>query len=210
MPLHSNRHSVADLSAFMESLALHRREQVSSIDSDIANAIDNFPSIYKLAEMGDAELDLLQETISFCWKRVTGERLPRADDMTKTSNNIFLDGPYWLLPGGVMVSGINHYSIAKKNKGLFCSLLNLNPLVFEQWLHADPNKVVERLILNGAVRTVVDRENNKVFCQTTEESWPWVREKLSKMYHKIKIAKILDPTKPFKGWESGVPVRILK
>lgn len=204
MPSYVNAHDAGDLASFSEALALHRIEKASSLDEDVSEAILNFPSRHQILAMSAIELDIFQDTLSFCWKRVTGSKLPNPNDIARSDRD-FLDGCYWLIPGGIMLPGINHYASAKKNKGLLCSILNLNPLVFEQYLAGSPNEIVRYLIQNGAARTVVNRAGNSVFCQASEKSWPWVMEKMTKMYHKTKVAKILDPTKPFTGWKSGVP-----
>ena len=208
MPTSPNKTIEAHLLAtYADALRLHRTEHGNAMDVEIGKAIDDFPAERQIMAMTPSELEVFSETVDFCWRRVTGKHIER-EESRQTSNSLFLDGAYWLLPGGVMVSGVNHYSAAKANRGLFCSLLHINPLVFEKRASVNPDEIVGFLIRSGAARMMVDRDESKVFCQVSEESWPWVLAKMSKMYHKTKIARVLDDKKEYAGWESGVPVKI--
>ena len=209
MPLSSPNKAIEAhlLATYADALRLYRIEHGQNMDSEIGKAVDDFPEERQIVAMTPSDLELFSETVDFCWRRVTGKHIQR-EESRQTSDSMFLDGCYWLLPGGVMVSGVNHYSAAKENRGLFCSLLNINPLVFEKRASVEPNAIVGFLIRSGAVRMMVDREGSKVFCQVSEGSWPWALAKLTKMYHKTKIARVLDDKKEYTGWESGVPVGV--
>jgi hypothetical protein len=92
---------------------------------------------------------------------------------------------------------------------MICSLLDINPIVFEQMLsRQNTSDVIALIVTRGGIRTLIDRQKSEVIMQTNEESWPWVKEKLEKMYHKNKIAKVIDLSVPYTGWESGVTIRI--
>jgi hypothetical protein len=50
----------------------------------------------------------------------------------------------------------------------------------------------------------VDKDHSIVICQTNEDSFPWVRNKLMKMYHQTKVVKIIDLKSKYEGWKSGI------
>jgi len=156
--------------------------------------------------MDDSQRDVLYRSVRHIWKGMTGNEPEFASEHSDSKD---LDGSYWMMPGGVLITGFNHFQAAKENRILVCSILNINPLVFEKLLASgDTGEVINLIIARGGVRTLISREKSEVVMQTSEASWPWVKDKLEKMYHKNKIAKVLDLSKPYDGWTSGVTIRV--
>lgn len=202
----ARRKDARELASLADSIRLYRSENSSTIDKETLRLIDNLPSNYFiLKELSPEELHILNETIGHIWKTMTGEKIFQIEETKKAE---VLDGCYWLMPGGIMIKGINHYSSAKKHRDLFCSLLNVNPFVFEHQLNTHPNVLIGMLISRGAVRVIVKSGSSSVFAQTSEGSWPWARDKINKMYHLKKVIKVLDSKASYQGWSSGIPIVI--
>lgn len=194
-----------DLVHLINSILLYYNDHKDEINKELKKSIESLPSEYIVQnKMSDVEIHMLYKIIRDIWKKITGQEL---DNVTLPENNDdkrLLSGNYWMLPGYILLAGFNHFSIAKKHKGMFCSVLGLNPWIFERFIASDPNKLILYIISNGGVRMNVDKDNSIVICQTNEESFPWVRNKLMKMWHQTKVAKIVDLKANYNGWESGI------
>jgi hypothetical protein len=195
------------LAAMVDSIRVFSEDNVTSFDEKEKRLVDNLPAkTYILYKMNDPERDILYRSIRHIWKIMTGEE---PEFTSKNQDSINLDGVYWMLPGGVLLSGFNHFQTAKNNKLLVCSMLDINTMVFEKLLASEKvEEVISLILARGGVRVLIDREKSEVVMQTNESSWPWVKQKLERMYHKHKIAKILDLSKPYEGWTSGVTLNI--
>jgi len=195
------------MASLIESIKIHYVDHKDMFDKSDSKLVENLPSRnFVINEMDEPKMDLLFRSVRHLWKRMTGKEPDMSIDNQDAK---FLDGVYWLLPGEVIVSGFNHFQTAKENKMLLCSLLDINPLVFERLLvSGDVHEVIGLIISRGGVRVLVDRGEHSVVMQTSEASWPWVKSKLEKMYHKIKKAKIVDLSKPYNGWTSGVTIDV--
>jgi len=200
-----NEVSAQELAAFVDSIHMFSKEQ--DIDKDIANMIANLPSTRSITmEMDQVQLRLLRETVGHIWRKLSGNKLTDVKVEQQSTDMGQLDGNYWFLPGEVLLHGFNHFSIAKNHRDLICRLLDINPFVFEHNLQSNPDRLIWLVLSHGGVRTIVDRGKSAIYMQTIESSWPWVRDKLKKMYHKKRLVKVLDPNIPYEGWSSGVSV----
>lgn len=195
------------IAAMVDSIRIFSEDNETAFDKNEKRLVDNLPSkTYILNKMSDAELDVLYRSIRHLWKSMTGGEPEFA---TKNNDAVNLDGVYWMLPGGVLLSGFNHFQTAKNNKLLVCSMLDINPLVFEKMLASgNVEEVISLILARGGVRVLINRNKSEVIMQTNESSWPMVKNKIEKMYHKNKFVKILDLSQPYKGWESGVTLVI--
>jgi len=195
------------ISAMIDSIKVYYADHEDTFSSSEKRIIENFPSKSRiLNDMDNAQRDVVYRSVKHFWKQITGQEPDFALDNRDAVN---LDGSYWMMPGGVLLAGFNHFQAAKENRILVCSILNINPLVFEKLLASgDTGEVINLIIARGGVRTLINREKNEVVMQTSEASWPWVKDKLERMYHKNKIAKVVDLSKPYEGWTSGVTIRI--
>ena len=194
------------LAAYVDSVRLMTAGSEITLEKSLDRMVKNMPSRHQiLRAMDDADRTILYDSVRYVWKKVTGHDIPDSAP-TDTEKDTFMDGCYWLLPGGIEVHGLNHYSAAKNHRGVVCSLLDINPLVFEYKLNQNPDELIALVAYMGGVRMIVKRSTNSVFMQTTESSWPWARDKIKKMYHTNKVVKVLDPSQPYLGWKSGVPI----
>lgn len=196
------------LASYIESLCLHRGQHHDSMPKEIIRLIDNLPPrSFVIKKMDHIERDLLMQTVGHIWRKVTGNSIRSVDTKMATTDSGRLDGTYWMVPGGILVRGFNHFSAAKSHRDLLCSMLDINGFIFEaKVLEKDPHGLINLVLSHGGIRVAVDRNKSAVYMQTTEGSWPWARDKLRKMYHKHKVARVIDRREPYKGWKSGVPV----
>lgn len=195
------------LAAMVESLKVFHADHSDAFEPSDAKLVDVLPSRNRIIhDMNDAQMDALYHSVLHLWEKMTGSK-PEFESSNEDAAN--LDGAYWMLPGEVLLSGYNHFQSAKEHRILVCSMLNINPLVFERLLASgDVNEVIGLVLARGGVRVLIDRKQNQVIMQSNESSWAWVKDKLEKMWHKNKIAKIVDLSQPYEGWKSGVTVRV--
>jgi len=195
------------ISSLVESIKIHQVDHPDLFDKSDLKLVSGLPSRnFIMNEMSSHQMDILFRSVRHLWKRITGKDPNLSND---NKDATLLDGVYWLLPGGIIISGFNHFQTAKENKLLICSLLDINPLVFERMLASgNIHEVIGLIISRGGVRVLVDRSEHSVIMQTSEASWPWVKAKLEKMYHKHKKAKVVDLSKPYNGWTSGVTIDV--
>jgi hypothetical protein len=193
-----------EIAAMIGSIRLFAKD--GKVDGDIRKRIDTLPSDKQLADMDAVQVGLLYETVGYLWRKLTGKRISEDRGKEQSTDMDKLDGNYWLLPGEVILHGFNHFSIAKSHRDMICRLLDINPFIFEHAIQKGTDSLINLVLSKGGVRMMVDRANNTVYMQTSEESWPWARNKLKKMYHRHRVAKVLDPSKPYAGWESGITI----
>jgi len=194
-----------DLVHLINSILVYYNDNKDTIDKELKKSIESLPSEYIIQnKMFEREAMLLYKIIRDIWKKITGQDLNDVRLEQNEDNKEILSGNYWMLPGAIMLGGYNHFSIIKKHKGMFCSVLGINPWIVEKLIASDPNKLIFYILSNGGIRINVDKDNSTIMCQTNESSFPWVRNKLIKMYYQTKIAKIIDLNASYKGWESGI------
>lgn len=195
------------LAVMVDSIRVFNEDNENDFNGSEKRLIGSLPAkSYILFKMGQPEMDVLYRSIRHLWKAMTGGN---PEFKSENQDDKHLNGAYWMMPGGILLSGFNHFQTAKTNKLLVCSLLNINPLVFEKTLASgDRNEIISLILARGGVRALIDRDKSEVVMQTNEASWPWVKNKLEKMYHKNKIVKILDLSQPYEGWTSGVLIKI--
>lgn len=206
MPIHNMTPAPEVLVAMVDSILIFNEDHGESFDDADKRLIENLPSKnYILREMNDAQMDILYRSMRHLWQKMTGKD-PEFESSNPDAVNI--DGSYWMMPGGVLLAGFNHFQAAKENKLLICSILDINTFVFEKMLASgDTGDIISLILARGGVRVLINREKNEVVMQTSESSWPWVKNKLERMYHKSKIAKVIDLSRPYEGWTSGVTIR---
>lgn len=176
------------------------------MDPEQRQKIENLPSPQNIKEMARPELELTLRSIRLLWKEIANDSPPTEDSITAPESTRQLHGNFWLLPGGILVRGYNHFTAAKKHKTMFCNLLGINGWRFEHCLAGEPNKLVGLLIEHGAVRVNFDQKQSRALFQATSQSWPTARDKILRMVHRHRIVKVIDTSVPYRGWSSGVPV----
>lgn len=198
-----------ELILLVNAILLHKIEKRDAIPPEILKQINNLPSMYIIEnKITTTEANILYDVVRDIWKKLSGQDIKNIDLKNLDKDIDILDGNYWMLPGEFMLGGFNHFSIAKKYRGMFSSMLGINPFIFERLMGQNPQELIGHIICHGGIRMNIDKSKNKVICQTSEASWPWTRNKLMKMFHKNKTAKVIDFKVPYRGWESGINIVI--
>lgn len=198
-----------ELCLIIDSIRLYLIQNKDNIPTRLQEQINNLPSKHIITnQLSESEANMLYDTAKTMWRQLCGQDVKHVDFDDLRKDIEILDGNYWMLPGEFLLGGFNHFSIAKKHKGMFCSLLGINPWIFERLVCENPLNLIAHIIDHGGIRVNIDKAKKQVIFQTNESSWPWARNKLIKMYHKHKIAKVIDSSLPYKGWKSGINIVI--
>lgn len=194
------------IGAYIETLTLYYKDN-KGMDPVLANLIQNLPSARQVKrDFSEKQCQILFETIQFLWRKLTGQDIVKESKITHAPES--LSGSYWMLPNGVLLHGLNHFSIAKQNTSLFTSLLNINGFALQEYMHGGPEQLIHFIIKNGGVRMFINQEKG-FFVQLSDETYSkWAGEKLKKYDFKKKIVRIIDLKSPYRGWKSGIPVKV--
>jgi hypothetical protein len=197
----------ADASAqYIEALNLYAKEH-PSLDKKYLLLIEDLPSPRKIRQdFSIEECKILFETIDYLWKKITGENIIQDKEIEKAPETLF--GNYWLIKNGILLKGVNHYSIIKNNANLFCTLLNLNGMTLQEYLSNRPHKVIEFILNNGGIRMFVNKDR-KLYAQMSSNTYgKWGKNKIKKYDFKLKAVKIIDFKRPYDGWKSGITIKL--
>ncbi len=198
--------SANDLASYVESLQIYlKRGQIK--DKTIAKLISQLP--YPDAIRGDfseEECRIAFESIAFAWKKVTKQDLVDEAKIERAPKG--LEGNYWMISGGVILEGVNHFTIIKQNMNLFATLLDISTFVLHEKIASPPDELIKTILDHGGMRIFVDKEN-KLYCQVNAETFSkWARTKIKELDCKEKIVKVIDVTRPYKGWTSGITIKL--
>jgi len=149
---------------------------------------------------------LTLKSVRTIWRDITNEQPPKEDQIAAPESTRMLHGNFWLLPGGILIRGYNHFTAAKKHKVMMCNVLGINGLTFEHRMASEPNRLIGLLLEHGAVRVNIDRDSGTALFQATSNSWPAARDKILRMTHKHRYVRVIDTSVPYRGWKSGVPL----
>ena len=195
-----------DLAVYVESLKLYLHNS-KHLNQKIKTLIEKLPVPEKISfEFSNNESIVLFETVNYLWKEIIGQDII---DNSRTINSFDkLSGCYLMLNNGLLLHGLNHYSIIKNASPLVINLLDLNGLTFHEYLSSTPERLIAYVIRNGGVRMFIN-EKQEGFFQMTEEAYiKWARSKIRNFDLQRKIVKIMDLRVPYKGWKSGITVQL--
>jgi len=194
------------LGAYVESLKTYRQDN-PDMNEDWASHIDKLPSArFIRQEYSNEECKLLFETINYLWRKISGQDIVNENKTISSPTKLL--GNYWLIRNGILLEGLNSYTIIKNNAALFASLLHLNSFTLQCYLAGDPKALTQYIILNGGVRMFI-RKNGEAFFQMTGTTYgDWARNKLKKFDFRKKTIRLIDPNVEYVGWHSGQPVII--
>jgi hypothetical protein len=196
--------SINDISAYVESLKLYLLQgQVK--DEQLIQLIKNLPdpSVIR-ARLSKEESKILFHTIGFIWKEITGRNI--IEDSKIVSKKESLCGNYWLINKGILLEGPNHYSIIKRNLELFRILLGINAFALHEKMALPPEELIKLVLDHGGIR-IFASPDKRIYFQLTDETYgKWGGKKIRRYDFAEKKVKIIDKTKPYKGWGSGIYV----
>jgi hypothetical protein len=192
------------LAMYVEALKIYLKDFPNQT-TDIARLINNLPAASKIRkDFSFEECKLLYETIGYLWKKLTGKDIISEAQIQKSPASLM--GNYWLLKNGVILHGHNHYTVAKQNMHLICSLLHIHAFAMHQYLASHPDNIIHLLIKNGAIRVFVNKSRKAYFQMTDKTYGEWGKKRVKRFDFKDKIVKVIDKTKPYEGWKSGITI----
>lgn len=193
------------LANYVESLKIYLKDS-SSMSARLMKVIDKMPSpSFIKNEMSQAEGDILKESVDWAWKEITGHKM--IDELKINNDHEPFLGNYWILKNGIILEGINHSTIISKNIALFSSLLKINPMEIVGHM-SNPNRLIKIAINEGAIRVYVNSNKTAYFQMSPETYKLWGRDKVKKFDVKEKIIRLVDLSKDYKGWSTGIGIRI--
>ncbi|MFA5314217.1 MAG: hypothetical protein WC375_13025, partial [Methanomassiliicoccales archaeon] len=107
---------------------------------------------------------------------------------------------------GIILHGGNHYTIAKNNMALICTLLHIHAFAMHQYLASNPDNIIHLLIKNGAVRIFINKSRKAYFQMTDKTYGEWGKKRVKGLDFQEKTVKVIDPSQPFNGWKSGINI----
>lgn len=197
--------SAETIATYVHSLKMFQEN--NKLDPETNKLISNLPTPRKInRDFSEEECKILFETVSYLWKEITGHSIIKDVNMEEATEGLY--GCYWMFKNGVMLSGLNHFSIIKQNVDMFCTLLKLSPFAVHQYIASNPNKLIYYVLINGGLRIMIDKKNIGWF-QLSEKTYSsWARKKIKKLDLKEKIVKIIDRKTDYKGWKSGIIIKL--
>ena len=193
------------LAAYVESLKMYERDN-PQFDEEFSRLISTLPSPTKiLKDFSIQECIVLFETVNYLWKKVVGKDIISENKLYDKPET--LQGSYWMLSNGILLKGLNHYSIIKQNTNMFSTLLKLNGFALQEYLGSNPEEVIRYILENGGVRMFVNVDKEAFFQMSEQTYAEWGRNKVKKFEFKPKTIKVIDFKVPYRGWKSGVAIR---
>ena len=198
--------SADELAAYVEALRVHKKRNKVD-DKEALQVIDNLPSSTQIRNgFSEEECRILFDSIAFAWKKATGQDLVEESKIINFQDS--LEGNYWMIMNGILLSGPNHFTTVKKNMELFRSLLNIHAFVLHEKLSSPPDELIKTVLDHGGMRIFINRDKRGYFQLTDETYSKWGRNKIKKLDLKDKIVKVIDKSTPYNGWKSGIVVKI--
>jgi len=198
--------NVDDVAAYVESLKMYLKEDGIK-NSTVKQIVIDMPSErYVKKNMSEEEANVLYESVRWAWKEITGEDIKetmKTDDAPET-----LLGNYWMLKNGLILHGVNHYVIIKRNISLFSALLNINAFLIHEKLASQPNDLIKLVIDNGGARAFITKDRRAYFQMNETTYAEWGRQKVKGLDFKSKIVKLIDSRSQFNGWSSGISIKL--
>lgn len=194
------------LATLVESLKISLKDN-EDIPEEEGYLINNLPAPRAIrASLSNSEIAIVFKTVNYLWKKLTGQEFTDTLDVKEHKQSLL--GNYWLLRNGVLIEGINHLNAIKDNSIFIITLLGINGMTLQHYLHQDPNKLISFIIMSGGVRMMVTSEN-KAYFQMSEETYAkWGKRKVKGFDFKSKTVRIIDSKVEFKGWESGIAIKL--
>jgi hypothetical protein len=195
---------VEDIAVYVESLKLYLKDGVVK-DKELVRLIENLPSPINISKrLSNEEVKVIFQTVGYLWSKITGHSI--IEDSKIESKKETLCGNYWIIKKGIILEGVNHYSIIKQNLELFRSLLNINAFALHEKLSSRPDELIKLAIDHGGVRLFISKDK-RFYAQCTDTTYgEWAKNKIRKYDFNKKIVKVIDSSRPYKGWKSGLVV----
>ena len=194
------------LAIYCQTLKMYLKDN-PDIDDKYADLIKKLPSPRQIRQdLSIQECKVLYETLEYLWERITKQKII-PDKVIHTAPET-LEGCYWMMANGILLHGLNHYSIVKQNNTLFCTILGISGMTMFEYLNSPPDQLIRFIIKNGAMRLLINK-NKKLYTQCTPATYGlWAKEKIQKLDFQFKAMKVIDLKTPYEGWKSGILIKL--
>lgn len=198
--------SIYEIASYVDALKIFLRD--SQIQSKaVAKIVEDLPTSSKITRyMSDEEALVVYESVRWAWQEITGKDI--SESLTIDPSPQELNGNYWILTNGVLLHGVNHYVMIKRNINIFSNLLEINPFLIHQKMAGPPEQLIKLVIDHGGIRFFVAKDRTAYFQMNDKIYTEWGREKVKKLDFKTKIVKLIDSATKFSGWKSGITLKL--
>lgn len=198
--------SAEEIAAYVEALTLFLKKGKIK-DRVIARLVKNLPYPDKIRmHLSEQECQIVFESVGFAWKEMTGQDLLEETKIEHAPKG--LEGNYWMMTGGVLLEGVNHWTIIKQNTLLFINLLGISAFVIHEKMASPPDELIKTVLDNGGMRIFINKKKKGYFQLSDKTYSKWGRNKIKGLDLRDKVVKVVDTTRPYKGWESGILVKL--
>jgi len=198
--------SADEVASYIETLNLSL-ESGEIKNKEVIGVLRSLPSPEHVQRyLSDEEAKVLFESVRWAWKEVSGKDIVETFNVTPAPETLM--GNYWMLKNGVLLHGVNHYGVIKRNLTMFASLLGIDPFLLHQKLSSAPSELIKLIIDNGGVRIYVTTDKRAYFQMNSVVYKKWGRKKIKGLDFQKKVVKIIDPLIKFNGWSSGIALEL--
>lgn len=196
--------SAEDIAAYVEALNIYL-ENDKIQDKTVAALVKRLPYPDSIRSgFSIEECKLIFQSVNYAWKKITGQDLMQEEQIDRAPKG--LEGNYWMMTNGVILSGTNHFTIIKRNLDLFATLLNISTFVLHEKLASPPDEIIKTIIDHGGMRIFIKVDKTGYFQLSDDTYSKWGRKKIKGLDLKKKIVKVIDRETPYKGWNCGVTI----
>ena len=195
-----------EVASYVEAL------NVSLLNGDIDNlevigVIHSLPTPHHIRRhLSDEEAKVIFESVRWAWKETSGKDISETLNFEPAAESLL--GNYWMLKNGVILHGINHYGIIKRNLSLFSGLLGIDAFVLHQKLAGVPDDLIKLIIDSGGMRILATPDKRAYFQMNDSVYRNWGRAKVKGLDFSPKIVKVIDPSTRYNGWNSGITLKL--
>lgn len=195
-----------EVASFLEALEVSILN--GEVKSDqVKSVIKSLPSPAHIRRhLSDEEARVVFESVRWAWKEISGKDI--TDSFAVEEGPERLMGNYWMLSNGIMLHGVNHYVIIKRNLTMFAELLNIDPFVLHKKLAGPPINLIKLVLDHGGMRMFITKDGRAYFQMNDKIYGKWGRAKVKGFDFKNKTVNLIDALGSFKGWKSGITVRL--
>lgn len=195
-----------DLASYTQALKLYLKNDKVK-DVKIQKLIQNLPYPDSIENnFSEEECKLVFESIAYAWKNLTNKDLLEESKIEKSKKG--MEGNYWMLNNGILLEGPNHFTIVKQNLNLFATLLDISPFLLHEKISSPPEELIKTILDNGGMRIFVKKDKTAWFQLSDKTYSKWGRNKIKKLNVNKKMVKVIERGNPYKGWKSGILVKL--
>lgn len=194
------------LALYVRSLKLYLKDN-PQLDDGLADLIKRLPSDREVRQnFSKQECKIIYETLEYLWQKITGSKIISEKEIIKAPETLF--GSYWMLSNGILLHGVNHYTIIKQNELMIGSLLGVGGMTMQEYLCSRPNKLIGFIIKCGGIRMFVTKKK-ELYTQMSPKTYAkWGKNKIRNFDFPLKIVKVIDFKVPYEGWSSGIALKL--